>query len=536
MKFKQLNIVATALCLLMLGGFALAQCENCQPELDCVSPDGMPALCPINLPDATSGVYYTTVGTFFMPPSLVDPDSGFEVSLDELVISSITGAPLGMEFTPNNPNYTYYPSNGEQYGCVTICGTPFIAGEYLVTINVTVEASLLGFNQTVYESFSLPFTVLPGESSMSFNMTPEFGCAPVDVSLEALVEGPGTSYEWNFDGQTISSSQMTSYTFDTPGTYEVSLQTTINELALNNLNISVLSDGWAGDVEENFLWGNPDIFFILEGDNVNYVSTVILENQTPNFSNLSIPLEYGATYTFSFYDEDNLDNDYLGSGQFTPTEPGDYILNASGTTATLTLVEVEGSAFEEAETIVVYETLTVYNDLDGDGWGDIDSPLDGCNLDENDLFSFNGGDCNDEDAAIYPGAEGNLTGVDNNCNGEIDPGEEEAVYGCMDEGACNYNALANVEDNSCEYESCVGCTDPLALNYDPSNLIPDDSCVYASCFGDFNFDNSVTVQDLLILLAEFGCDTGCITDLSGDNTTSVADLLELLTVYGTNCD
>jgi len=106
----------------------------------------------------------------------------------------------------------------------------------------------------------------------------------------------------------------------------------------------------------------------------------------------------------------------------------------------------------------------------------------------------------------------------------------------MDEGACNYNALANVEDNSCEYESCVGCTDPLALNYDPSNLIPDDSCVYASCFGDFNFDNSVTVQDLLILLAEFGCDTGCITDLSGDNTTSVADLLELLTVYGTNCD
>ena len=72
----------------------------------------------------------------------------------------------------------------------------------------------------------------------------------------------------------------------------------------------------------------------------------------------------------------------------------------------------------------------------------------------------------------------------------------------MDEGSCNYNSLANVEDNSCEYESC-GCTDPLANNYDPSNLIPDDSCIYAECYGDFNFDNSVTVQDLLILLAEF---------------------------------
>ena len=173
----------------------------------------------------------------------------------------------------------------------------------------------------------------------------------------------------------------------------------------------------------------------------------------------------------------------------------------------MTLVEVEGSAFEESETIVVYETLTVYADIDGDGWGDIDSPLEGCDLGENEAFFFNGGDCNDDDAAVYPGADGNLTGVDNNCNGEIDPSEEEAVYGCMDEGSCNYNSLANVEDNSCEYESCVGCTDPLANNYDPSNLIPDDSCIYAECYGDFNFDNSVTVQDLLILLAEFGCDS-----------------------------
>lgn len=522
----------------MLGDFAHAQCDDCQPDLECVSPDGMPALCPMNLPDATSGEFYTTVATFYMPSSLVDPDSGFEVSLDELIISSITGAPFGMEFTPSNADWTYYPADGEQYGCVTICGTPYVAGEYLVTINVTVNVSVLGFTQTVYESFSLPFTVLQGENSnTSFTMSPEFGCAPLDLELEALIDDAGATYEWTIEGQTTSNSPNPTYTLDLPGTYEVTLTTTISQLTLTTLNITTLADGWSGDIEENFFFGSPDPYFIISGGGADFVSGVVTDTETPTYSGLSIPFEYGNTYTFSFYDEDDISaTDFLGSGEFTPTGPGDYVLTAGGTTAVLTLVESEGSVLTESETIVVYETLEVYADLDGDGWGDIDSPLDGCNLGDNDAFSFNGGDCNDEDAAVYPGAEGNLTGVDNNCNGEIDEGEEEAVYGCLDEGACNYNALANVEDNSCEYESCVGCTDPTALNYDPSNLIPDDSCVYADCYGDFNSDNSVTVQDLLILLAEFGCDTGCITDLNGDNITSVADLLELLTVYGMNCE
>ena len=50
-----------------------------------------------------------------------------------------------------------------------------------------------------------------------------------------------------------------------------------------------------------------------------------------------------------------------------------------------------------------------------------------------------------------------------------------------------------------------------------------------------NGDNSVTVGDLLEILAEFGCTEGCTTDISGDGSTTVSDLLELLSVFGASC-
>lgn len=527
-----------ALAFILLGGFALGQCPDCEPDYSCTSADGMPALCPMVLPDATTGEYYSTTATFFMPSLIVDPSSGWEVDLNELVITGITGAPYGMEFNPSNADWTYYPSDGEEYGCVGICGTPFVAGEYFVNIQIVATVSVLGFEQVVNESFSLPFTVLQGEDvNNSFTMNPGFGCAPLDVDFEATIDDAGTSYEWTFEGQTASTSPNPSLTYNEPGTYNINLVTTVTELTLTGLNITSLADGWAGDAEENFLWGNPDPYFTIEGGSSDYVSSVVDETETPNYTGLNIPLEYGTPITFSFYDEDSVsDTDYLGSGTFTPSEPGDYTVNLGGTTVVLTIVESVGAVFEDSETLVVYETLEVYADADGDGFGDIDVVLDGCTLGPDDSYSFNGGDCNDGDATIYPGAPGTMMGIDNNCDEEISSDEELAVYGCMLDDACNYNPLANVEDNSCEYESCVGCTDPMALNYDPSNLIPDDSCIYADCYGDFNADNTVTVSDLLIMLADFGCDTDCITDLSGDGITSVADLLELLTVYGIICE
>ena len=80
-----------------------------------------------------------------------------------------------------------------------------------------------------------------------------------------------------------------------------------------------------------------------------------------------------------------------------------------------------------------------------------------------------------------------------------------------------------------------GCTDEAAVNFNPNAVIDDGSCVLDNCFGDVNGDNSVTVGDLLEILAEFGCTEGCSTDISGDGSTTVSDLLELLSVFGASC-
>ena len=57
----------------------------------------------------------------------------------------------------------------------------------------------------------------------------------------------------------------------------------------------------------------------------------------------------------------------------------------------------------------------------------------------------------------------------------------------------------------------------------------------SECTGDLNEDGSVTVSDLLLVLAEFGCEGGCESDIDGDGTVSVADLLALLAVFGAIC-
>ena len=56
-----------------------------------------------------------------------------------------------------------------------------------------------------------------------------------------------------------------------------------------------------------------------------------------------------------------------------------------------------------------------------------------------------------------------------------------------------------------------------------------------TCVGDLNGDGSVTVSDLLLVLAEFGCVDGCDSDVDGDSAVSVADLLGLLAVFGAVC-
>ena len=84
--------------------------------------------------------------------------------------------------------------------------------------------------------------------------------------------------------------------------------------------------------------------------------------------------------------------------------------------------------------------------------------------------------------------------------------------------------------------TCVaGCTNPMACNYDPNSTYDNGSCEPCGCPGDINGDFTVSVMDVLLLLAEFGCVVDCSADIDEDNTVSVSDLLFLLSNYGLVC-
>lgn len=55
------------------------------------------------------------------------------------------------------------------------------------------------------------------------------------------------------------------------------------------------------------------------------------------------------------------------------------------------------------------------------------------------------------------------------------------------------------------------------------------------CSGDLSLDGTVAVEDLLLLLADFGCGSFCSSDLDADGAVTVTDVLVLLGVFGTPC-
>ena len=263
-------------------------------------------------------------------------------------------------------------------------------------------------------------------------------------------------------------------------------------------------------MEDFFGLGSPDPFFVLNGD-VAFTSSTVNDQATPDFTNLSVNLTYGGYYEISFYDEDGpfTSNDNLGSASFYATGPGAYTIYGGGNVAIITLEESLSAEFYDTENISVFGELEVWADADGDGFGNGNLPINGCELDSSTQFAYNGEDCNDNEAIIYPGAPGTFDGLDNNCDQIVDGDEIIALEGCLDPLASNYNPLANVSD---------------------------ESCIYIDCPGDFNFDGAITVNDLLLLLSDFGCSDDCYADLNGDDYVSVADLLSILSIFGTLCD
>jgi hypothetical protein len=124
--------------------------------------------------------------------------------------------------------------------------------------------------------------------------------------------------------------------------------------------------------------------------------------------------------------------------------------------------------------------VTYFADSDGDGFGDASTSAQLCAPQTG--FVLDNTDCDDTRNDVYPGAPGTAQGIDNNCNGTIDPAE------------------------------------------------------VAVCLGDFNNDGQINIADLLVLLGDFGCNTSCSADLNGDNVVNSSDALLFFGLFGTSCN
>src|SRR3954453_24200322 len=75
------------------------------------------------------------------------------------------------------------------------------------------------------------------------------------------------------------------------------------------------------------------------------------------------------------------------------------------------------------------ETYTYYLDSDGDGYGQTDSFITSANPDPPAGYAALDGDCDDNNAAVHPGATEIIgNGIDDNCNGQVDEGGSCFAY------------------------------------------------------------------------------------------------------------
>jgi hypothetical protein len=300
--------------LMGISFYTIAQCPTCSVDSTCVSTDGFPTICPATLPNATVGEYYEGFLTFYMPPVINDPGSGLTVDLLQITITSVNGLPFGIEYTVNDADNIFYPTQGELYGCATLCGIPILPGTYDVVISVEAIVSALGSEITQYDSFIYTIVVDPGAGGTStFSYDNAAGCGSLDVQYQATVAGqPGqwTTYTWDFGNGTSSYDSLPAVVhYDAAGVYTCSLTTVISNFQLNDVTLSGVSGNWGGDVDDFF--SSPcDPYFTVQDANGNvvYTSTTLSNVSSGSWSGVNVAMT-SPGYSITFWDADDVSAD-----------------------------------------------------------------------------------------------------------------------------------------------------------------------------------------------------------------------------------
>lgn len=348
------------------------QCPGCVINMSCTGTE--PTLCPAALPNGMQGQYYDQDLTFFLPQQFTDAGSGTTVTMQQIVVTGISGMPSGLFWTTSSPNNTFVVTSdpNSQRGCAKVCGTPAIPGTFNATVSVLATVNTIIGVQTVNQSFILPLTIDPaagGNPYFSFN--PSSGCGTASVTYQALLNlgSPQvTQWEWDFgNGNTATGQNPPVQNYNAPGEYYPSLSTNVYNHVFNSLSATITGGWWCGDIEElNCGNGNADLKFDLNHGGTVYSSSTINNTLTPSWNNLGVALS-SLTIGIQFTEIDNgppfgSPNDNGGNFAFQVPGPGTY--NFSTTAITSGGGGVSGSftiLLSLFDSYVISDTVNVYD-------------------------------------------------------------------------------------------------------------------------------------------------------------------------------
>jgi hypothetical protein len=107
-----------------------------------------------------------------------------------------------------------------------------------------------------------------------------------------------------------------------------------------------------------------------------------------------------------------------------------------------------------------------FHDFDGDGYGGVTSGY-SMNCTQPPYYALQGGDCNDNNEKINPGAAEICDGKDNNCDGKIDEGLPISVY-CEDDDNDGHGVTGKATKMGCGVSKGFGLCDDDCNDNDPT--------------------------------------------------------------------
>ena len=341
-------------------GGLYSQNTDCTADESCGEGATFPVLCPEILISAVAGEYYEEIISIYLPSEI--EAEGISTTLEEVVILSITGLPFGMELVINDDDLTFYPTQGDTYGCATLYGTPLLSGFYDITINVQVTVLVFGFEQVFNQAFAAPIEVLEGESSnSSFTISTSAGCGDLSLELNSLIDGSPspTEYLWDFgNGVTSTQASPEAQDYVDSGDYNVSLTTTIFQYELDQLVLNSISGDGDGDPDEGFGLFSPDPYLIILDGNgsVIFTTSSIDDVESATFSNLNILLssEFNE-FVVQVWDSDTFtEDDFLGQFVISNPSAGTGAFNNNGSGGSYSISYEISSQFFDEELVSVF--------------------------------------------------------------------------------------------------------------------------------------------------------------------------------------